>query len=156
MSPITEDECCKAIFPIGDGGKETEVSTSSCAGAKPEGRKITLFKCHLLSDEAMGDIGSFLKVVILKVKVVLTLCKVVDPINVRKHGVPNPITIRSIEHTIVSSSVQGGVQDKCIQGITSLEKGASAISRTSVDRDSRSGYPHFCLHHLPLTPNTHF
>ena len=84
MSPISEDECCKAIFPIGAGGNETEVSTSSCAGAKPEGRKVTLFKYHLFS-EAKGDIGSFLKVVILKVKVVLTLCKVVDPFNVRKH-----------------------------------------------------------------------
>ena len=69
----------------------------------------------------------------------LTLCKVVDPFGVWKHGVPNPVPIRSIQDAVVSSSVQGGMKDKCIKGITPFEKGSATVSRTGVHRDSSSG-----------------
>ena len=66
----------------------------------------------------------------------LTLCKVVDPFGVWKHGIPNPVPIRSIQDAVVSSSVQGGMQDESILSITPFEKGSSAVSRTSVHGNS--------------------
>ena len=63
----------------------------------------------------------------LKVKVKLTPHKTVDPLDVWKNRVPNAVAICSIQQTVVSSSVQGGMKSECIKGVTPLEKGASTV-----------------------------
>ena len=72
------DECSKVIFP-GGGGSEVVVSTFSGSGAMPK-RRISL------SEEVFQQ----------KLKVKLTLHKVVDPLDVWKHRIPKAVPICAV------------------------------------------------------------
>lgn len=105
------EDCSKVILPMGAGGSGVVAAISSGGGVKPERREITLLKRNLRLRTGHG-VGKMYFLQKLKVKDKQTANKAVDPLDVRKNRVPNSVAIRYVQDAVVSTPVQGGVQNK--------------------------------------------